>query len=727
MIEVFFENVLEISLTISPILLILLLISRKISTRYRAKWKYWAWLVIALRLVIPLNISLPFTPVIETSSIRQYQPAVIGHEAYYPISRPADASTVETDETKDTPDIYRVSSINLLNLGGIIYAGGLLLFFFFHMLSYHIFLKRVKRWSFPDDSAETAKVLRSLQSEMSIKGRISIYRCSEIDTPMMAGLFHPMILLPAQDEFTQRQLEIILRHELVHYKRLDLWYKLLQLMANAIHWFNPLVYLAVKQAAYDLEASCDSAVLQEHSPEFRLEYGETMLGVMRGSMKKRTILSTYFSPGKKSMKQRFENILDSGNKHRGTWALVLLAACVIVTGTLVACSHGKEKPDIQVQASLKSLTEKEYTQVGTAGIEQPVIDDFKRLYIQIDAQNITNRTIYFPSVQEVSSLLTLDIYWYGNYTSQDNASEDFAYYCIDAVLYTRNTTLEEIRNKLNNLKIDISYENEQGKVKSETYSLGDLLVCDEDFHQPASEKADNGSDAVSANDALPVNEITLSSTPSKDHINIMLSPTSFGTDSYYYAVSDQHQLSWNEMTVTKVSHFPNDAYLLGISIISKDQQWALLSDGTFYRFEDKGLEADCFVGEDTELFEQILQILKEELGFVPLDPSLITGIAAAELSYIPMGSDHTYVQRMEDPDKLLLLEKLLSNAKPGGGLTACPFNETLLTLELADGSSLQMRLATDSCPIYFANGVCFDYGKTNEELQSIFNEIPWKH
>lgn len=60
-------------------------------------------------------------------------------------------------------------------------------------------------------------------------------------------------------------LYFILKHELIHYKQKDLWYKLLLLMAQVIHWFNPLVYIMVEQAEQDLEARCDLKVVGKES------------------------------------------------------------------------------------------------------------------------------------------------------------------------------------------------------------------------------------------------------------------------------------------------------------------------------------------------------------------------------------------------------------------------------------------------------------------------------
>ena len=73
---------------------------------------------------------------------------------------------------------------------------------------------------------------------------------------MIIGLFRPTLLLP-HEGYQKIDLEVIIRHELVHFKRNDLWFKLLLVCANAVHWFNPVIYLMVREANRDIEISCD--------------------------------------------------------------------------------------------------------------------------------------------------------------------------------------------------------------------------------------------------------------------------------------------------------------------------------------------------------------------------------------------------------------------------------------------------------------------------------------
>ena len=74
----------------------------------------------------------------------------------------------------------------------------------------------------------------------------------------MTGLLRPRLLLP-HEGYDLQDLRYILRHELCHLKRRDMLLKLVLLAANAMHWFNPVVYLMLRQADEDIELACDSA------------------------------------------------------------------------------------------------------------------------------------------------------------------------------------------------------------------------------------------------------------------------------------------------------------------------------------------------------------------------------------------------------------------------------------------------------------------------------------
>ena len=108
----------------------------------------------------------------------------------------------------------------------------------------------------------------------ALGGTVPVLRAG-VDTPMTLGLLRPVIVLPP--EVPEADLPLILRHELCHIRRRDLWYKGLMLLANAVHWFNPLVWLLRRQGETDLELTCDDAVAAGLSGGDRRAYGEALL------------------------------------------------------------------------------------------------------------------------------------------------------------------------------------------------------------------------------------------------------------------------------------------------------------------------------------------------------------------------------------------------------------------------------------------------------------------
>lgn len=114
----------------------------------------------------------------------------------------------------------------------------------------------------------------------------------EAQGPMLIGFMKPMIILPERS-YSQQELLLILRHELVHHRQHDLWYKLVLLAANAVHWFNPLVYLLIGQANRDVEQVCDEKVVANQDMAYRKAYSMTILQAM--SNNRGIALSTYLS------------------------------------------------------------------------------------------------------------------------------------------------------------------------------------------------------------------------------------------------------------------------------------------------------------------------------------------------------------------------------------------------------------------------------------------------
>ena len=115
--------------------------------------------------------------------------------------------------------------------------------------------------------------------QLELDRRPRLMTCPGLAAPMLAGLLHPVLLLPEQP-LAPKELEYALLHELTHYRRRDIWLKALALWVRAVHWFNPLVWLMARAIERDTELSCDEAVLRRLPPEEHAAYGKTILSAV---------------------------------------------------------------------------------------------------------------------------------------------------------------------------------------------------------------------------------------------------------------------------------------------------------------------------------------------------------------------------------------------------------------------------------------------------------------
>lgn len=183
--------------------------------------------------------------------------------------------------------------------------------------------------------------LLKLKRELHINCTVPVIEYPEADSPMLIGFFHHILVLPTE-QYDSEELFFILKHELIHLKRGDIYFKLLFVVANVAHWFNPLVWIMQKEAAVDMELSCDERVTKDTDYVTRKAYTETLLSTLHKQSSKKTVLSTQFYGGKQIMKKRFKNILAKKGKKNGIAVLICAIILTVSLGTLVGCSVTKE-------------------------------------------------------------------------------------------------------------------------------------------------------------------------------------------------------------------------------------------------------------------------------------------------------------------------------------------------------------------------------------------------
>lgn len=260
------ENIFMISLTMSVVIAAVLLLSPIFDKRYSAKWRCLVWLIIALRLIVPLRMHMNFAPIklpdTDGSTVVTLAPT---EENKNNLSlRIMNRERAGELAANTASPIAYAPLITLRTLIAVLWAFGSVCFLLYHLIAYALFLRKVK----------------GCRIFFKTECGADVYFCRRIKSPMMTGFLKPMILLP-EGSFSEEELDVILKHELTHRRRGDMWFRLLLLIANSVHFFNPFVYIMVNKAQRDMEYSCDDAVIGQTSDAYRKFYSMTILKFMK--------------------------------------------------------------------------------------------------------------------------------------------------------------------------------------------------------------------------------------------------------------------------------------------------------------------------------------------------------------------------------------------------------------------------------------------------------------
>ena len=346
--ERMFQAILEISLFAIPVILVLALCANLLGKRYGAKWRYLIWLVVAVRLCVPIQLSLPGrmeAMQIQVPSVQSGTREVLAQrtpdyfvpkEANEPIQQaiPSVERTQVVSEEKN--DIFDF----LLAYPYVLWLCGVLGFLAWQGWKYYDFRRMLKRSRRKIMDASVLDTYYSLCREMGMEKRPAIYFCEALPSPLCVGFFQTTVYLNSEER-EPAEMRLILKHELTHCKRKDLWFKGILLLARALHFFNPFVHGMARLAEKDMELSCDLAVMADCGMAEREAYSMAILRTVRETKSKNMQMSTAFSGGKEELKMRFENIFDMTQKKRGI-ALFLAAALVVCGGTaFVGCAESE--------------------------------------------------------------------------------------------------------------------------------------------------------------------------------------------------------------------------------------------------------------------------------------------------------------------------------------------------------------------------------------------------
>ena len=333
------------------IAILLFLLKPFLKNRISIKWQYYSWFLVFLRLLLPFTIGEGF--------IGKLIPAIQN-----PVVTAATSITPQTGANL-TSTVSAVGStvpaevLKTINYGGLLIENlypivlslwmlGMIMLLGINITGYLGYARRIKATRVPVTDKNTLELLNGCRKKLGLTGSLPLYVSSCTDTPMLCGLLRSSIIIPDR-YFTSDQLRYIFLHELVHYRYRDNILKWVTVLTMSVHWFNPVVYLAVREISRQCELSCDETATSDFSKEERIDYGRTLLAVASKTEHRPFALSATMGEDKRNLKERLETLMKVKKINKRTLILsASVLAVVLVLTVLTIMLHGANKaPQVQ--------------------------------------------------------------------------------------------------------------------------------------------------------------------------------------------------------------------------------------------------------------------------------------------------------------------------------------------------------------------------------------------
>lgn len=324
--------------TISITLVIIALISiRGIFGKWiSAKHKYYLWLILIIKLIIPFTPNwngdnFNFINWFSKSLVTNANTAMdkVGNKY---------SSIPLIDNTKD----YAVSA-NVSNVYSFIFILWLLIYVailgFILVNSFRFKAKIIKSGYKPDNKLKI--IIETCRKQLKMKNnKFNSLIVKDAHVAFVVGPVKPYVIISQDicDEFNDEEIKYILLHEIAHLKRKDIMIKFIMIIFCCIYWFNPFIWIARAIMMNDMELSCDEKVLSNLNKNEIQDYGKTIIKTLEiFSLNRHKSIMLNINGSKKNVKNRIKNIAIFSKQtiRRRLFTFLLLVITLLLTITFI--------------------------------------------------------------------------------------------------------------------------------------------------------------------------------------------------------------------------------------------------------------------------------------------------------------------------------------------------------------------------------------------------------
>ncbi len=341
-----FNMILELSIS-SSVLIIFVLFIRIIFKKQSKSFFYYLWILVFIKLITPFSFEVErsFVPkemqdIVVVSTQKEIESDVKTPEIEFNpiINQIAQNENSIGQNGNGLNELVVLNDVSDLTLVEIDYRfivwgiGAILLLGYF--------------------AISLIKIKKSIK--FSYKYRRNIYISDEINVPFVFGVLKPIIYLPEDVGYEDR--DYIIKHENEHIKRLDYIIKPLCFLITIIHWFNPLVWISYILISKDMEMSCDEKVVKKIGYEYKKDYSRALLNF---AIKENSYSMVAVLFAEKEPEKRIMNIL----KFKAPKKIVAGVFAVIIAVLVFILFTNEKQPNVEIIAPTPEETATQNTDI----------------------------------------------------------------------------------------------------------------------------------------------------------------------------------------------------------------------------------------------------------------------------------------------------------------------------------------------------------------------------
>lgn len=319
----FLEGLIQSTLSVAVLTLIIMLFQACFKDKIQPRCFVWLYGIATIRLLMLMPINIPLS----TSAGNAADSAnLIGG-----------STTLAAQQERELLSLQIESTDASLNFIFVFWIAGTLIFLACSFTNYYFFKRHTLLHSTTVGNLWDACLEHGIPAKEAFK-RIHILLCDNTVSPMVIGYRKRYLCIPNR-AWSKSDLAIIYRHESSHVRNHDLTWKLLFLIGNAVHWFNPLIYLMRSKADEYIELSCDAEAIKGMARVQRKEYAEFLLYLLQSANQRQCLLATCSVERGRRLKNRFRFLLNKSGKKKikGLSVCLICAALLMIVQIPARC------------------------------------------------------------------------------------------------------------------------------------------------------------------------------------------------------------------------------------------------------------------------------------------------------------------------------------------------------------------------------------------------------